>query len=114
MDICCWEVFDGHAVEYDYLMLLCFVWADTGVVWQSDWGAMASALTGQWLCLAFCLAVSIFASVLTREPIAAGLLGALLLLPFWMVDSLSQTIDTLWVRQLCQDLSLMHHLDTAQ
>jgi len=82
------------------------------LVWfgSPDWGAIASALMGQGLCLAFCLAVSIFGSVLTREPIAAGLLGALMLLPFWMVDSLSQTIDTLWVRQLCQDLSLMHHL----
>ena len=75
-----------------------------------DWGAIASALMGQGLCLAFSLSVAIFASVLTKEPIAAGLLGALLLLPFWMVDSIGQTVDTVWVRQLFQDLSLMQHL----
>ena len=75
-----------------------------------DWGAIASALMGQGLCLAFSLSVAIFASALTKEPIAAGLLGALLLLPFWMVDSIGQTVDTVWVRQLFQDLSLMHHL----
>ena len=54
--------------------------------------------------------MAIFASVLTKEPIASGLLGALLLLPFWMVDSLAQTVETLWVRTLFEDLSLMHHL----
>ena len=75
-----------------------------------DWGAIFSALIGQGLCIAFCLSVAIFASVLTKEPIAAGLLAALLLLPFWMVDSLGQTVDTVWVRHLFQDLSLMQHL----
>ena len=75
-----------------------------------DWGAIFSALIGQGLCIAFCLSVAIFASVLTKEPIAAGLLAALLLLPFWMVDSLGQTVDTVWIRQLFQDLSLMQHL----
>ena len=75
-----------------------------------DWGAIVSALIGQGLCLSFCLSVSIFASVLTKEPIASGLLGAVLMLPFWMVDSLGQTVDTVWVRQLFQDLSLIQHL----
>ena len=43
-----------------------------------------------------------------QKPIASGLLGALLL-PFgWWI--LCQTVETLWVRTLFEDLSLMHHL----
>ena len=94
------------------MVLFCSVLCVGVLAWLGtpDWGAILSALAAQSLCLAFSLSVAIFASVLTKEPIASGLLGALLLLPFWMVDSLGQTIETVWVRQLFEDLSLMHHL----
>ena len=75
-----------------------------------DWGAALSALVGQGLCLAFCFSVSMFASSMTKEPIAAGLLAGVLLLPFWMVDSIAGTIDTIWIRDVCMDMSLMQHL----
>ena len=75
-----------------------------------DWGAILSALMGQGLCLSFCLAISMFASSMTKEPIAAGLLAAVLLIPFWMVDSFGSTVDTVWLRELCMDFSLMQHL----
>ena len=94
------------------MVLFCSLLCTGVLAWlgNPDWGAIVSALTAQGLCLAFSLSVAIFASVLTKEPIASGLLGALLLLPFWMVDSLAQTVETLWVRTLFEDLSLMHHL----
>ena len=94
------------------MVLFCSLLCTGVLAWlgSPDWGAIASALTAQGLCLGFSLSVAVFASVLTKEPIAAGLLGALILVPFCMMDSLGQTIETVWVRQLFEDLSLMHHL----
>ena len=94
------------------MVLLCSLLCAGVLAWlgSPDWGAIVAALLAQGLCLAFMLSVAMFASVLTTEPIAAGLLGALLLLPFWMVDSLGQTIETLWIRHLFEDLSLLQHL----
>ncbi len=75
-----------------------------------DWGAVALALIGQVLCTAFCLSVSMFASGLTKEPIASGMLAVLCLLPFWMGNGLIQSLDASWLRTLVSDLSLLNHL----
>ncbi len=75
-----------------------------------DWGAIATAFVGQVLCTAFCLSVSMFASGLTKEPIASGLLAILCLLPFWMGSGLIQSVDAGWIRELMSDLSLLNHL----
>ena len=93
-------------------MLICSILCSVVLAWLGtpDWGAIIVALCGQGLCLSFCLAVSLFASTLTREPIASGLLAILCLFPFWIAGSLLQGVETTWIQSLVLDLSLMEHL----
>ena len=80
------------------------------VLGTPDWGAVIGGLLAQILASAMYISVGLFTSVLTREPIAAGLGGMVLLLPFWMVDLLVDGVESSMVRTLLTDFSLVGHL----
>ena len=46
-------------------------------------------------CVQSSLSVGLYASVSSKEPISAGLLGVLLLLPFWLADIIADTVQVL-------------------
>ena len=93
-------------------MLICSILCSIVLAWLGtpDWGAIVIALCGQALCLSFCLAVSLFASSLTREPLASGLLAIVFLFPFWIGGRILEGVGISWIQTLVQDLSLMEHL----
>jgi len=58
-----------------------------------DWGAVLTGYVGTLLAgLAF-LAISLFASSLTRNQIAAAIIGAFMLLFFWLIGWLSMSVN---------------------
>lgn len=81
-----------------------------GLLGNVDGGAVVSALIGQVLSVSFCLSVSLFASSLTKEPLAAGLLAVGLLLPFFVGEAFVHQVDASWWTSLIQDISLLEHL----
>lgn len=76
-----------------------------------DWGVMATSYLG--LCFVasgFC-AAGLFASSLTDDQVAAGLLGIVLLLPFWLVGRAEALLPEAWAEAI-QPLSVLVHLDS--
>lgn len=76
-----------------------------------DWGVMGTSYLG--LCFvasAFC-AAGLFASSLTDDQVAAGLLGIVLLLPFWLVGRAEALLPEAWAEAV-QPLSVLMHLDS--
>lgn len=52
-----------------------------------DWGIILTTYVGLFLCCAAFCAAGLFSSSLTDDAVAAGMLGVLLLLPFWLIGS---------------------------
>ena len=100
----------GLVVSSSILLTACLYTGVLSWLGTPDWGAIATALLGQGLCMSVCLSISMCASTVTKEPMAAGLVGALGILPMWISDSLMHTIDNKVVGMLVQDISLMQHL----
>jgi ABC-2 type transport system permease protein len=76
-----------------------------------DWGVIATSYLG--LCgvaSAFC-AAGMFASSLTDDQVAAGLLGIVLLLPFWLVGRAEALLPEEWAVAI-QPISVLVHLDS--
>jgi ABC-2 type transport system permease protein len=76
-----------------------------------DWGVMATSYLG--LCgvsSAFC-AAGLFASSLTDDQVAAGLVGIVLLLPFWLVGRAEALLPEAWAEAI-RPLSVLSHLDS--
>jgi ABC-2 type transport system permease protein len=76
-----------------------------------DWGVMATSYIGLFgVASAFC-AAGLFASSLTDDQVAAGLLGIVLLLPFWLVGRAEAILPEEWADRL-RPLSVLVHLDS--
>jgi ABC-2 type transport system permease protein len=76
-----------------------------------DWGVMATSYLG--LCgvaAAFC-AAGLFASSLTDDQVAAGLIGIVILLPFWLVGRAEALLPEEWA-DIVRPLSVLVHLDS--
>ncbi len=76
-----------------------------------DWGVMATSYLG--LCgvaAAFC-AAGLFASSLTDDQVAAGLVGIVILLPFWLVGRAEALLPEEWADAI-RPLSVLMHLDS--
>lgn len=76
-----------------------------------DWGIVATSYLGLLLCCAAFVSAGLFSSSLTDEPVAAGLLGVIILLPFWILGSTSELVDAEWMRALFRNLSFLTHLE---
>ncbi|MEL6347203.1 MAG: ABC transporter permease [Myxococcota bacterium] len=75
-----------------------------------DWGIIATSYLGLFLVCSAFVSAGMFSSSLTNEPVAAGLGGVLLLLPFWIAGGSAELVQTAWLREAMRDLSLLSHL----
>lgn len=74
-----------------------------------DWGVIATSYLGLTLCCgAFC-AAGLFASSLTDDQVAAGFIGILVLLPFWLIGSAVNLAPEGW-RERIEMLAFLPHL----
>ena len=99
-------------------MTLCaFMFLGTGVLpvilayyGDPDWGVVASTYVGLFLAAgAFC-AAGLFSSTLLDDQLAAGLIGILLLLPFWLVSRAEALVGDELGEKL-QPFGVVRHLD---
>jgi len=52
----------------------------------------------------------VFTSSLTEEPVAGGLLGVLILLPFWVAGTASEMVESSGARAVLRELALQTHV----
>jgi ABC-2 type transport system permease protein len=76
-----------------------------------DWGVIGTSYLGLALCCVAFVAAGMFASSLTEEPVTAGILGVLVLLPFWLAGTAAEMVDTDWLRRALREISLTGHVD---
>ena len=76
-----------------------------------DWGIIATSYLGLLLCCGAFVSAGMFSSTLTSEPVAAGIAGVLILLPFWIAGSSAEQVQSDWLREALRHLSLGSHLD---
>jgi len=87
---------------------LLFPWI-LGWYGEPDWGVVFTSYVGLFLCCgAFC-ATGLFASSLTDDQVAGGLVGILLLLPFWLMGSAANLVGERW-RTTLEQLALLPRL----
>jgi ABC-2 type transport system permease protein len=76
-----------------------------------DWGVMVTSYLGLiGVAAGFC-AAGLFASSLTDDQVAAGLIGIVILLPFWLVGRAEALIPEEWADAI-RPLSVLVHLDS--
>lgn len=76
-----------------------------------DWGVMATSYLGlTGVAMAFC-AGGLFASTLTDDAVAAGLIGIVLLLPFWLVGRAEALLPESWADAV-RPAGVLAHLDS--
>ena len=76
-----------------------------------DWGVIATTYMGLFCCCSAFVAGGLFSSSLTEEPVASGLLGVLMLLPFWLIGASSDLAHEPWLKNLMQELGFIYHLE---
>ncbi len=76
-----------------------------------DWGVMFTSYLGLIGVAAGFSAAGLFASSLTDDQVAAGLLGIVLLLPFWLVGRAEALLPETWADAI-RPLSVLVHLDS--
>ena len=76
-----------------------------------DWGVIGASYLGLLLCCAAFVSAGLFSSSLTDEPVAAGLGGVLLLLPFWLRGSAAELVTVDAARTALRHLSFLTHVE---
>ena len=76
-----------------------------------DWGVILGNTAGLLLCCGAFTAAGTFASSLTNEPVAAGLLGVLFLLPFWLIERLVSYLEPGLMKTIAEGLAFPNQLD---
>jgi len=76
-----------------------------------DWGVILTGYLGLLLACSAFVSAGLFSSSLTDEPVAAGLIGVVLLLPFWVAGSISEMVDTDGLRSALRHLSLLAQIE---
>jgi ABC-2 type transport system permease protein len=79
---------------------------------EPDWGIIATSYLGLLLCCGAFIAAGLFSSTLTDEPVAAGISGVLILLPFWIAGTSAEMVEQQTLREGLRHLSLSTHLET--
>ena len=79
---------------------------------EPDWGVIWTSYLGLFLCCGAFVSAGLFSSSLTDEPVAAGLGGVLILLPFWLFGAVADMIETEWIRVSLERLAFQTHLKT--
>ncbi len=78
---------------------------------EPDWGVIGTSYLGLALCCVAFVAAGMFASSLTEEPVTAGIVGVLVLLPFWLAGTAAEMVETDWLRRTLREISLTGHVD---
>jgi len=78
---------------------------------EPDWGVIAASYLGLVLCCMAFVAGGMFTSSLTDEPVAAGLGGVALLLPFWIAGQGAEMVANETVRVLLREIALLTHVE---
>jgi ABC-2 type transport system permease protein len=76
-----------------------------------DWGVVVTSYLGLFLCCAAFVSAGLFSSSLTDEPVAAGLSGVLILLPFWLAGSAAELVQVEGLREVIRHVSLLSHIE---
>ncbi len=76
-----------------------------------DWGVIATSYLGLVLTCAAFVSAGLFSSSLTDEPVAAGLIGVILLLPFWLAGNAADMVDSPTLREGMRHLALLTHVE---
>lgn len=76
-----------------------------------DWGIIATSYLGLFLCCMAFVAAGLFSSSLTNDPVAAGLGGVLVLLPFWLAGQAADLVQAEGVREVLQHLAFLTHIE---
>ena len=76
-----------------------------------DWGVIATSYLGLSLACGAFVAAGLFTSSLTDEPVAAGLGGVLVLLPFWVSGTAADMVPVESVREVLRHLSFLTHVE---
>jgi ABC-2 type transport system permease protein len=76
-----------------------------------DWGVIGTSYLGLFLCCSAFVSAGLFSSSLTDEPVAGGLGGVLILLPFWMAGAAAEMVETEWIRESLQGLAFQTHIE---
>jgi ABC-2 type transport system permease protein len=79
---------------------------------EPDWGVIATSYLGLSLCCAAFVSAGLFASSLTDEPVAAGLAGVVILLPFWLAGQAAEMVDADWLRIVLREFAFMTHVSS--
>ena len=77
-----------------------------------DWGVVATSYLGLALCCMAFVSAGLFASSLTDEPVTAGILGVLVLLPFWLAGAMAEMVEMDWLRHTLRELAILTHVDS--
>ncbi|MFH1468233.1 MAG: ABC transporter permease [Pseudomonadota bacterium] len=75
-----------------------------------DWGVVCTSYMALLLCAAAFSAAGIFASSLTRDQVAAGLAGIIILLPFWLIGQAAALTDIGWLQTVMKQAAFLTHL----
>ncbi len=76
-----------------------------------DWGSIIGTYLGLLFCSMSFISAGLFSSSMIDEPVAAGLGGTLLLLPFWLSGVAVQFLDDGIVRGFLKEMSFLNHLE---
>lgn len=76
-----------------------------------DWGVVLTSYLGLALACGAFVSAGLFSSSLTDEPVAAGLGGVLVLLPFWISGSAADMVSAEWLRDVLRSLSFLTHVE---
>ncbi len=76
-----------------------------------DWGIMATSYLGLFLVCGAFVSAGLFSSSLTNEPVAAGLGGVLLLLPFWLAGTAADLVQVDALRTALRHVSFLTHIE---
>ena len=76
-----------------------------------DWGVIFTSYLGLFLCCGAFVSAGLFASSLTDEPVAAGLGGVLMLLPFWISGGAANLVEWEPLARTLRHLSFLSHVE---
>jgi len=78
---------------------------------EPDWGVVATSYLGLMLLCGAFVSAGLFTSSLTDEPVAAGLGGVLVLLPFWLSGTAAELVSAEALREVLRQLSFLTHIE---
>jgi len=78
---------------------------------EPDWGVILTSYLGLLLCCMAFVAGGLFASSLTDEPVAAGLGGVLILMPFWLAGQGADMVSGETARIVLREVAVRTHVE---